>query len=67
TWTNNGGIPHTVKSNSTANGSLPSFDSGSGGISHGQTYTYTFTQAGTYHYYCDFHQSQMQAVVVVSA
>jgi plastocyanin len=66
TWTNNGAIPHTVTSNQTANGSLPSFNSGSGGLSSGQQYTYTFTQAGTYHYYCSFHV-WMQAVVIVSS
>ena len=66
TWTNTGTIPHTVTSNSTANGSLPSFDSGPNGMSHGATYTFTFTAAGTYHYYCSFH-AWMKGTVVVSA
>lgn len=66
TWTNTGTIPHTVTSNQTADGSLPSFDSGSGGMQHNAQFTYTFTQAGTYHYYCTIHPNYMKAVVVVS-
>lgn len=64
TWTNKGGQAHTVTSNQTANGSLPSFNSN--GINANAQYTYTFTQAGTYHYYCAYH-TWMQAIVVVSA
>ena len=64
TWTNNGGQAHTVNSNQTANGSLPSFSSN--GINANAQYTFTFPQAGTYHYYCAYH-TWMQAVVVVAA
>jgi len=64
TWTNNGGQAHTVTSNQTANGSLPSFNSN--GINANAQYTFTFSQAGTYHYYCSYHV-WMQAVVIVSA
>jgi plastocyanin len=64
TWTNKGAQAHTVTSNSTANGSLPSFNSN--GINANAQFTFTFTQAGTYHYYCSYH-TWMQAVVVVSA
>ena len=64
TWTNKGAQAHTVTSNQTANGSLPSFNSN--GINANSPYTFTFTQAGTYHYYCSYH-TWMQAVVVVSA
>lgn len=64
TWTNKGGQAHTVTSNQTADGSLPSFSSN--GINANAQYTYTFTQAGTYHYYCSYH-TWMQAIVVVSA
>ena len=64
TWTNNGAQAHTVTSNSTANGSLPSFNSN--GINANGQFTFTFNQAGTYHYYCSYH-TWMQAVVVVSA
>jgi plastocyanin len=64
TWTNKGGQAHTVTSNSTTNGSLPSFNSN--GINSNAQYTFTFPQAGTYHYYCAYHV-WMQAVVVVAA
>ena len=67
TWTNTGNLPHTVTSNQTANGSLPSFDSGSGGLQKNAQFTFTFAQAGTYYYYCSIHPTQMKAVVVVSA
>ena len=65
TWTNTGGAPHTVVSNQTANGNLPTFNSGVT-LNNGNQYTYTFTQAGTYHYYCSIH-SYMQAVVIVTS
>jgi plastocyanin len=53
-WKNVGGAPHTATSNSTANGSLPSFSSNTIG-QNGGTYSYTFTKAGTYYYYCNIH------------
>jgi len=67
TWTSNSTTPHTVTACSTTNGpdstscptmnvsSLPSFDSGSSGITNGQSYSNTFSTAGTYYYYCRFH------------
>lgn len=39
------------------------FDSGN--LQHGQSYTYTFTKAGTYNYICSIHQ-YMHATVVVT-
>lgn len=63
TWTNKGAQAHTVTSNQTSNGSLPSFNSN--GINANAQYSFTFTQSGTYHYYCSYH-TWMQAVVVVS-
>ncbi len=75
-WTNNGGAPHTVTACDpthasgssigcpTANAStLPAFDSGTV-VQNGGTYTYTFNQAGTYHYYCTIHP-WMHGVVTV--
>jgi plastocyanin len=53
-WRNDGGVNHTVTTNSTQNGSLPTFDSGSVGH-NGGTYSHTFTVAGTYRYYCTIH------------
>jgi plastocyanin len=46
-WTHNGQYPHTVTLDDG------SFDSDS--LSSGDTYIYTFDQAGTYTYYCKFH------------
>jgi plastocyanin len=53
-WKNVGGVPHTVTSNSTANGSLPSFNSNTIAQNTG-TYSFSFTKAGNYYYYCNFH------------
>lgn len=39
----------------------------SGGLSAGQTFSYTFAAPGTYHYYCRFHPEAMRAVVLVEA
>lgn len=66
TWTNNGGsqTTHTVTSNSTANGSLPSFDSGT--MLQGQQFSHTFTTAGTYQYFCTVHPSFMKGEVIVT-
>ena len=63
-WTNNGQLVHTVTTNATANGSLPTFDSGSmpGG---GATFSHTFTVAGNYKYYCTIHP-WMKAEVVAA-
>ena len=61
-WRNDGGVNHTVTTNSTANGSLPTFDSGSVGH-NGGTYSFSFTVAGTYHYYCTIH-AWMKGVII---
>ena len=50
TWMNRDGVGHTVTSNGT--GPL-----NSGNIPAGQSYSYTFTEAGTYDYYCEPHSS----------
>ena len=67
TWTNNGGQAHTVTSNSTG---LPPFNSPAGGMNPSgganNQYSFTFTQAGIYHYYCSYH-TWMQAVVNVTS
>src|SRR6266540_6841941 len=54
TWTNKGQTTHTVTANATANGSLPTFDSGS--MASGATFPFTFSTPGVYHYYCDIHR-----------
>jgi plastocyanin len=79
TWTNTGSDPHTVTacvssnpaySNAVTDNSCPTqapatFDSGSGGMTHGSTYSFTFTVAGTYNYYCQFHP-WMHGVIIVT-
>ena len=60
-WRNDGGVNHTVTTNSTQNGSLPTFDSGS--VGHGGIYSFSFTVAGTYHYYCSIHP-WMKATII---
>src|SRR5205823_7661573 len=49
TWSNNGKSPHTV----TANGG--SFNSGN--LNPGQSFSHTFTSAGTFAYHCQYHQN----------
>jgi plastocyanin len=55
-WTNKDGIAHTVTSTTAL------FNSGS--IGNGGTFTYTFTTAGTYSYYCAIHPTMVGEVVV---
>jgi LPXTG-motif cell wall-anchored protein len=62
-WTNNSGLAHTVTAD---NGS---FDSGS--LSPGQTFSHTFSSAGTVPYHCSFHGAAggigMSGTIVVQA
>jgi plastocyanin len=59
TWTNQDTAPHTITFRDSA-------VSSSGLLQKGDMYRYTFTQAGTYTYYCQVHPS-MTAQVVVTA
>lgn len=56
TWVNKDTTVHTVTSNSSL------FDSGT--LTTGATWSYTFTQAGTYPYYCTFHPMMVGTIVV---
>ena len=58
TWTNDDGVPHTVTSVSGA------FNSGN--IAPGQTYSYTFNQAGTFEYSCTNHPGMAHGKVMVT-
>ena len=49
TWVNNDQAPHTA----TATKPAGAFDSGT--LQPGQSYSFTFTQPGTYAYYCAIH------------
>jgi nitrite reductase (NO-forming) len=57
TWTNYDGAVHTVTS---TGGKI--FDSGN--INAGETYTHTFTVAGTYQYFCVYHPWMKGTIVV---
>jgi plastocyanin len=57
TWTNSDAVDHTVTS--MGRGPL-----GSATMNAGGTYSYTFTTAGTYMYYCAVHPDMMGTVVV---
>ncbi|MGZ3707482.1 MAG: plastocyanin/azurin family copper-binding protein [Bdellovibrionota bacterium] len=59
TWTNNDSVPHTATSDTGA------FDSGS--IPPGQSYSFTFSQAGDFPYHCSIHGAQsMSGMIRVS-
>jgi plastocyanin len=57
TFTNEDGTIHTATSN-------PSGLIDSGNLNKGQSYTVTFTKAGTYHYICSIHQNMTGTVIV---
>jgi len=58
TWTNNDGGGHTATSTSGPE----SFDSGN--IASGGAWSFTFTEAGTYDYKCDYHSSMTATITV---
>lgn len=58
TWTNGDTAPHTVTSVTGSTLNSPQ-------LSTGQSYSFTFTKAGTYNYYCTVHPN-MKATVVVT-
>ena len=58
TWTNDDSVPHTV----TVTSGPVKF--GSPTLQKGDTYSFTFTKAGTYSYYCAVHPSMTAKVVV---
>jgi plastocyanin len=65
TWKNRDSTFHTV----TSNGSGPLK---SGNVQAGQSFSYTFTEPGTYEYYCEPHSSGtprmgMTAKIIVTA
>lgn len=59
TWTNKDSVDHTVTAD-TASSDAPA----SGSIAKDETYSFTFTKAGTYAYHCEPHP-EMKATVVV--
>ena len=59
TWTNQDPAPHAIVSDT---GSPAPFSSGS--LPAGASYTFTFTQAGTYPYSCSIHPSMKGSITV---
>lgn len=60
TWTNEDSVSHTVTADN------PSSDApASGNIAKGQSYSFTFSKAGTYAYHCTPHP-YMKATVIVT-
>lgn len=58
TWTNKDSMPHTVTETDSLNG--PKSDT----LSPGQSYSFTFTAPGTYHYHCTIHSGMTGTVTV---
>lgn len=56
TWTNNDGVAHTVTADKGA------FNSGP--LSNGQSFSFTFTKAGTYSYHCTIHPKMVATIIV---
>lgn len=57
TWTNNDTVPHTVTSDSGTTLNSPR-------LNPGQTFSYTFTTAGSYDYHCAVHPMMKGSVIV---
>ncbi len=57
-WTNQDSAPHTV---TFRNGMKDS-----GMLRQGQSFSYAFTQAGTYAYYCAYHPNMVATVTVTT-
>ena len=54
TWTNRDSERHTATG--------PGFDSGN--LAQGQSFSFVFTQAGTFNYHCNFHPSMTATITV---
>lgn len=61
-WTNKDNVIHTVTSGTPGS---PSGLFDSGNIEANGTYSYTFSTAGTYQYYCRVHAPMMAGTIVV--
>ncbi len=68
TWLNEGPSTHTATSGTTTGGVLhPDGQWDSGPLLPGQLFSHTFTQAGTFPYYCTPHYTHMTGTVTVKA
>ena len=58
TWTNQDSTNHTITENDGKNGpSAPP-------TGHGESYSFTFNEAGTFHYHCSIHPEMTGTVTV---
>jgi plastocyanin len=57
TWTNQDSTTHNVKADDNS--------WGSNDLNKGDTFSYTFNQAGTYSYHCGFHANMKGTITVV--
>jgi plastocyanin len=65
-WVNNGGCVHTATSGDAYNDHDDLFDTGTISVGDHSEKNYRFNEAGTYTYYCKFHQDMGLAEIVVS-
>jgi len=63
TWTNQDGAPHTIVNDATSTIALGKLFS-SNSLGMGQTFSFTFNDAGTYAYHCGIHTSMHGTVTV---
>lgn len=63
TWTNNGNNQHQPVSGSGTPSGL--FESGV--LNHGDTFSFRFTEAGTFPYYCKIHGAYMSGTITVNS
>ncbi|MCZ6535029.1 MAG: plastocyanin/azurin family copper-binding protein [Chloroflexi bacterium] len=61
-WTNRDGVPHTTTSGTPSN---PTGVWDSPFLSQDDSFPFTFTEEGTFQYFCRVHPSTMQAVITV--
>lgn len=61
TWVNNGNIGHTV----TSDDGSPKGGLDSELLNNGDSYAFTFEEAGLYEYFCTPHPTQMRGVITV--
>jgi plastocyanin len=64
TWKNNGNSKHTVTPKPLADGSVPWVSSQ---IEPTETFVQTFSEPGTYSYFCSIHPDRMAGTVTVTA
>jgi len=63
TWTNQDAVQHQIINDATATfGQGQKFESNS--LGQGQSYSFTFNEAGTYPYHCNIHPSMKGTVIV---